>query len=78
MSALRDVQGWMIFYGWTDGGGPGSVKMDANNMQVASHGDARWQRDVEYCCYRAATEKRDRDLIDEIDAAVTTAQRGSK
>lgn len=75
MSALRDVQGWMSFFGWTDGGGPGSVKMDACNVQVASHGDARWQQDVEYACYRAEQAKQNSDLIDELETSLSSTIR---
>lgn len=50
MNALNDVKGYMEFWGWSDGGGPGSVKRDDGGRMIAKHGDAQWQTDVEMAC----------------------------
>jgi hypothetical protein len=42
---LRDVQGYMEFWGWTNGGGTNSVKIEDGRV-IASHGDAMWIEDV--------------------------------
>lgn len=43
---LKEVQSWMGFYGWEDGGRPGSTKRDGKGRVVASHGDETWDGDV--------------------------------
>lgn len=43
---LKEVQSWMEFYGWENGGRPGSAKRDAKGRQIASHGDETWNGDV--------------------------------
>lgn len=50
MSALDDVKGYMEFWGWTNGGSPGSVKRDSRDQIIARHGDAIWAADVENAC----------------------------
>lgn len=50
MNALKDVKSYMGFWGWTDGGAPGSVKLDADGCEVARHGDAEWIDDVQEAC----------------------------
>lgn len=58
--ALKDVQSWMSFMGWTNGGQPGSIKTDAAGQQCAAHGDNTWVKDVEDACakcQRAAVVK---------------------
>lgn len=55
MTALDEIKKWMEFYGWKNGGNPGSVKMDANDKVCAIHGDATWIKDVEEAC--AAAER---------------------
>ena len=50
MNALADVKGYMEFWGWTDGGGPGAVKLTTDGDIVARHGDAIWIANVEEAC----------------------------
>lgn len=50
MSGLDDVKGYMEFWGWSNGGGPGSVKVGLKGEHLASHGDAHWVADVENAC----------------------------
>lgn len=50
MSALKEVKSYMEFWGWTDGGGPGSVKLGVKGETLAKHGDGNWARDVENAC----------------------------
>lgn len=47
MSTLDDVKKWMTFWGWSDGGNPGSAKRDDAGNVIAFHGDATWIKDVE-------------------------------
>lgn len=47
MSAIKEVKGYMSFWGWTNQGGPGAMKFDADNKIIAHHGDAMWVADVE-------------------------------
>jgi hypothetical protein len=37
----------MKFYGWTNDGGPGSVKRDEQGRTVAWHRDGTWKADVQ-------------------------------
>jgi len=69
MGSLDEVKSYMEFWGWKNGGNPGSVKMEDGRV-VATHGDATWIADVESAC---ATLKRlhDRALGVEQSAAVT-------
>jgi hypothetical protein len=46
-ATLREVKSWMSFWGWTNDGGPGAMKFDADNKIIAYHGDAMWVADVE-------------------------------
>lgn len=55
MTALDDVKEYMEFWGWTNGGNPGSVKKDSRGQVIAIHGDKNWAADVENAC---ATLKR--------------------
>ena len=50
MSALDDVKSYMDFWGWTDGGNPGSVKYDAERRVIARYGGSQWIADVERAC----------------------------
>lgn len=50
MNALREVKSYMEFWGWSDGGGPGSVKYGLKGEVLATHGDANWVRDVDSAC----------------------------
>lgn len=50
MNALADVKSYMEFWGWSNGGGPGSVKRDADSKVIAQHGDAQWIADVDEAC----------------------------
>lgn len=48
MSRLDEVKSWMRWFGWTNLGAPGSIKLDADKVPTgAVHGDATWQADVE-------------------------------
>lgn len=49
MSALDEVKSYMEWYGWKNGGNPGSVKMVEGKV-VATHGDATWIEDVDKAC----------------------------
>lgn len=67
MARLRKVESWMRFYGWTNGGGAGSVKLDADDKIIARHGDQTWWSDVNMACIR---DERDHDsemLMDELE-----------
>lgn len=44
---LKEVKGYMEFWGWTNGGGPNSVKLDENGNAIAGHGGKVWIADVE-------------------------------
>lgn len=55
MGRLNEVKSWMHWYGWTQHGGPGAVKLDRDGMPIARHGDATWQADVDEAL---ATEER--------------------
>lgn len=50
INVLREVKSYMEFWGWTDGGGPGSVKLDIDDHPIAKHGDRTWVADVETAC----------------------------
>jgi hypothetical protein len=50
MNALDEVKSYMEFWGWSNGGGPGSVKRDADGMIIAEHGGAEWIKDVDEAC----------------------------
>lgn len=51
---LREVKSYMNFWGWTNSGGPGSSKLDADGRAIAYHGDATWVADVEKACVTIA------------------------
>jgi hypothetical protein len=78
MAKLKNVQSWMNWWGWSDGGNPGSVKRDAEGNVTARHGDAQWQRDVEYACYRADKHEMDQATMDEIETAIMDEEREVK
>lgn len=63
MQALDDVKSWMTFFGWRDGGGPGSIKQDADGRAIARHGDATWIEDVQTCIEKAERQR----LVAEIE-----------
>lgn len=46
-NTLREVKSYMEFWGWTNGGGPNSVKLDDNGKIIAGHGGAVWIEDVD-------------------------------
>ena len=50
MDTLREVKSYMEFWGWTNGGNPGSVKHDLEKQIIAHHGDATWIADVDKAC----------------------------
>jgi hypothetical protein len=50
MDTLKEVKSYMNFWGWTNSGSPGSVKLDADEKVIAHHGDATWLADVERAC----------------------------
>lgn len=45
--SVDGVKSWMQFWGWDDGGKPGSVKRDVHGHVVARHGSDQWNKDVE-------------------------------
>lgn len=47
MNALTDVRSYLSFWGWTDYGNQGSIKLDADQNIIARHGDAQWIADVD-------------------------------
>jgi hypothetical protein len=48
VSRLAEVKKWMRWFGWTNLGGPGSTKIEADGRPSgAVHGDTTWQRDIE-------------------------------
>lgn len=47
MSTVESVKSWMQFWGWDDGGKPGSLKRDIHGAVVARAGDADWEKDLE-------------------------------
>lgn len=47
---LDNVKRWMTFYGWKNGGAPGSTKVIHGYSVVAQYGDATWIKDVEEAC----------------------------
>lgn len=47
MSRIEETKRWMSWWGWTEDGAPGSVKLMHDGLEVAKHGDATWQADVE-------------------------------
>jgi len=49
-TTLDEVRSYMSFFGWSDGGNPGSVKRDVNNKIIAFYQDATWMADVERAC----------------------------
>jgi hypothetical protein len=49
-TTLDEVRSYMSFWGWSDGGNPGSTKRDAANNVIARHGDDTWMADVELAC----------------------------
>ena len=63
MSALDDVKSYMDFWGWTDGGGPGSVKYDDERRVIARYGEKQWRDDVERAC--AVIERLHKRIIGE-------------
>lgn len=50
MDTLTEVKSYMQWWGWTNGGNPGSVKQDLNGKTIAHHGDMTWIEDVEKAC----------------------------
>lgn len=50
MDTLREVKSYMEWWGWSNGGSPGSVKRDVDDKVVAQHGDAVWIADVDKAC----------------------------
>lgn len=63
LRGLDNVKSWMSFMGWRDGGGPGSVKKDADDKVIAYHGDATWIADVQDCCDKAEREAAREEII---------------
>lgn len=49
MDTLREVKSYMEFWGWTNGGNPGSLKQE-HGKTIAHHGDQTWVADVEKAC----------------------------
>lgn len=67
MARLSQVKSWMQFWGWTNGGGPGSVKHDANGEVVARHGDGNWNYDINKAIARDERAMEDIALMDSFD-----------
>lgn len=57
MSALDEVMGYMSMWGWSDGGGRGSVKHGLYGEVLARHGDPLWMRDVNNAVRAVAANK---------------------
>ena len=47
LNGTDGVKSWMTWWGWTNGGAPGSARLDAYGGIIARHGDKTWQADVE-------------------------------
>lgn len=45
--SVEGVKSWMQFWGWDDGGKPGSVKRDTHGFVVARYGGDTWSKDVD-------------------------------
>jgi hypothetical protein len=69
MASVEKVKSWMNFWGWSDGGNPGSVKKDAMGNVVARHGDATWLNDVNLSILRTERDAESDKIMDEIEAA---------
>jgi len=69
VARLSKVKSWMTFYGWTLGGGPGSVKHDADGKVIAAHGDSVWNSDVNMALIRDDRDEQNDKLMDEIAAS---------
>ena len=54
---LSEVKLWMEWWGWTNKGGPGSIKKDVNENIIAYHKDDIWQIDIEYAVERCKKDK---------------------
>lgn len=51
MDTLDEVKSYMRWYGWTDGGNPGSVKVNSDTSKIiARYGDETWIADVGRAC----------------------------
>lgn len=50
MDALDDVKSYMHFWGWSQQGGPGAIKLDDAGNIIGRHGDAVWIADVDAAC----------------------------
>lgn len=59
MSTLSETKSWMTWWGWTNGGGPGAVKLDVTGNVIARHRDSIWQADVDKA-YELARKERAR------------------
>jgi len=49
-TTLDEVRSFMSFFGWSDGGNPGSVKRDAGGNVIAHYHDGAWIEDIERAC----------------------------
>ena len=67
MNALADVKSYMEFWGWTDGGSPGSVKLTSDGDTVARYGDATWIANVTEAC----------DILKRLYASASDGEQGS-
>jgi len=66
MARLKNVESWMNWWGWTNNGGPGAVKLDTDHRTIARHGDAVWQEDIDRAIRRDERDQADDELIDAI------------
>lgn len=61
-ATLNRVKSWMRSFGWSNDGGPGSVKR-IEGSPCAYHGDATWIADMEEACRRAERDA----IVEEIE-----------
>lgn len=64
---VAKVMSWMSFWGWTNGGQPGSVKVNADGKTIAVHGDGVWSADVTSAQIRVERDSFGDKLMDEIE-----------
>ncbi|MEZ2410591.1 hypothetical protein AB6806_27720 [Bosea sp. RCC_152_1] len=63
MADIDETKSWMRWWGWTNDGGPGAIKIDADEQPIAYHGDPTWHADVDkaYELARVARASSDKD-----------------
>ena len=77
MKVLDEVQSWMNFMGWSDGGNPGSVKRGDTSQIIARHGDSVWIADVQEAIEKteraAAVAELERRIFSKLPEELRTA-----